>query len=37
MTFYINGIKEYKNKVNDQSNLEFLISTETEEKTREVA
>jgi hypothetical protein len=37
MTFYINGIKEYKNKVNAQSNLEFLVSTETEKKTREVS
>lgn len=35
MTFYINCIKEEKNKTNDQVNLEFLISTENEEKTRE--
>lgn len=37
MTFYINGIKEHKNKENDQINLEFLVSTENEEKTREIA
>ncbi len=35
MTFYINGIKEAKNKNKDQTNLEFLISTRNEEETRE--
>lgn len=35
MTFYINWIKEEKNKANDQVNIEFLVFTESEDKTRE--
>lgn len=35
MTFYINWIKEEKNKANDQVNLEFLVFTTNEGETRE--
>lgn len=36
MTFYINWIKEDKNKANNQVNLEFLVFTDDENQTREL-
>lgn len=36
MTFYINWIKEDKDKANNQVNLEFLVFTDDENQTREL-